>query len=338
LLVHTQAIQGISLIDDGQPIYCESCEYAKTTRKVIKKEREGKLAKAFSNEIHTDVWTSPLNSLGGRKYYITFTDDHSCYTITRLLKAKSEVFQAYKDFMAWALTQHSTKIKQLHSDRGSEYIGDKFNKYLNEQGTEHRATTHDTPQHNGVAELLNRRLGECIRAVLHQSGLPKNLWGEAINHITWLKNCTLTQAISNITPHEKLYGEKPNLARMPEWGQHVWVHTNTGSKLDTQAIEGHWVGYNKDSTHAHWIYMPNKNSIVVERDVRFVPTNITVHAGPGLTSGSTPPALIPPPPTLPPATPLAPATTRPMLFNTPLLDSEGEEEQGEGEDGWEDED
>jgi hypothetical protein len=37
-LVRTQAIQGISLIDDGQPIYCDSCEYAKTTRKPIKKE------------------------------------------------------------------------------------------------------------------------------------------------------------------------------------------------------------------------------------------------------------------------------------------------------------
>src|SRR6266702_238326 len=47
-LIRSQAIQGISLIDDGQPIYCESCKYTKATRKAIKKEREGVLASTFS--------------------------------------------------------------------------------------------------------------------------------------------------------------------------------------------------------------------------------------------------------------------------------------------------
>jgi len=47
-LIHSQAIQGISLIDDGQPIYCESCKYAKVTRKAIKKEHKGVIASTFS--------------------------------------------------------------------------------------------------------------------------------------------------------------------------------------------------------------------------------------------------------------------------------------------------
>ena len=337
VLVRSQAIQGISLIDDGQPLYCESCEYAKATRKVIEKERQGAQASAFGIEIHTDLWTSPSPSLGGRKYYITFTDDYSRYTVTRLLKAKSEALQAYKDFAAWALTQHGAKIKQLHSDRGGEYMGEEFAQFLGTQGTERRATNHDTPQHNGVAESLNRRIGERIRAVLHHSGLPKSLWAEAVNHITWLKNRTSTRAIGNITPLEKLYGEKPDLARVPEWGQRVWVHTDSGSKLDARAIEGHWVGYDKDSTHAHRIYIPSKSSIAVERNVRFAPTNVTVHTGPAPTPTPAPPALPPSAPTLPPATPPAQAPAKPTPFNTPLPDSEDEEDGGEEVEGWEDE-
>ena len=217
-------------------------------------------------------------------------------------------------------------------------MGDDFTKYLNQQGTKQCATTHDTPQHNGVAKSLNRRLAERIRAVLHHSGLPKSLWGEAVYHATWLKNRTSTWAIGNITPHERLYREKPNLGRIPEWGQRIWVHMNTGSKLDARAIKGRWVGYDKDSTHAHQIYFPDKNSVGVERDVRFTPTNVTVHAGPVPTSAP-PPHAPPPPPSLPPAMPPAPTTTRATPFNMPLPDSEGEEEQeeGEGEDGWEDE-
>ena len=103
-------------------LYCESCEFTKATRKAIKREREGKTADVFGEEIHTDLWgLLELQTLGGRHYYITFTDDYSCFTVTRLLKAKSEALQAYKDFVAWVQTQHGAKIKHLHSDRGSEY-------------------------------------------------------------------------------------------------------------------------------------------------------------------------------------------------------------------------
>jgi hypothetical protein len=162
-LVRSNAIQGISLIDNNQPFHCESCEYAKTTRKAIKRERKGAQASTFGEEIHSDLWgPSPLQMLGGRKYYITFTDNHSCFTRIQLLRSKDEALQAYKDFVAWAQTQHGAKIKRLHSDRGGEYPGDNFTRFLKTQGTERRLTTHDTPQHNRVAESLNWRLLERI--------------------------------------------------------------------------------------------------------------------------------------------------------------------------------
>jgi transposase InsO family protein len=73
---------------------------------------------------------------------------------------KDEAFSAYMDFAAWAKTQHSVQIKQLHSDRGGEYTSSAFTEFLCNQGTECRLTTHDTPQHNGVAESLNWRILE----------------------------------------------------------------------------------------------------------------------------------------------------------------------------------
>ena len=332
-LIRSQAIQGVSLIDDGQPLYCDSCEFAKATRKPIKKERQTALASAFGEEIHTDVWGPlELQTLGGRKYYLTFTDDYSCYTVTRLLKSKDEVLQAYKDFAAWALTQHGVKIKRLRSDRGGEFTGKDFDQFLNKQGTERRLTTHDTPQHNGVAESLNRRLLERVRAIRHHSGLPKHLWGEAVNHATWLKNHTSTQTLGNVTPYERLYGEKPNLASVPEWGQRVWVHNDAGSKLDARAIEGHWVGYDKDNTHAHRIYIASKNSIAVERNVRFAPTDVTVHTGPTPVNSShtSPPAL---PPAHPPVQTTMESGPPPLVRDDEdeRDEEEDEEEQGRGE-------
>jgi transposase InsO family protein len=88
--------------------------------------------------------------------------------------------------------QHRATICHLRSDHGGEYTGKAFTKYLQEQGTEWRLTTHDMPKHNGVAESLNRHLLEHVHAMLHQSGLPKMLWGEALHHAIWLKNHSST--------------------------------------------------------------------------------------------------------------------------------------------------
>ena len=304
-LVRTNAVTGLHLIDptSSSPLTCDSCDYAKATRKPIRKESATPLATSFGDEVHTDVWgPSSLQSLGGRKYYITFTDDHTRFTQLALLRTKDEALNAYKTFAAWASTQHGVKIKRLRSDRGGEYTGNEFTSFLNSQGTERRLTTHDTPQHNGVAESLNRRLLERVRAVLHHSQLPKNLWGEAIQFVVWLKNRTTTRALGKITPYEQLYKSKPDLGGVPEWGQRVWVHRDSGSKLDGRATEARWVGFDTNSTHAHRVYWPGKNSVSVERNIKFASAIATVifptTIPSSLVSPTLMPTTVPQPPTL----------------------------------------
>ena len=47
---------------------------------------------------------------------------------------------------------------------------------------------------------------------VHASKLPKNLWGEAINHVVWLKNRTPTCTLPDgKTPYKLLYNKKPDL-------------------------------------------------------------------------------------------------------------------------------
>jgi len=67
LLIFTNAITGVQLVDNpSAPFTCDSCDYAKLTRKPIRKERQAPLAKVFGDEVHTDVWgPAPVQSLGG---------------------------------------------------------------------------------------------------------------------------------------------------------------------------------------------------------------------------------------------------------------------------------
>jgi len=144
-----------------------------------------------------------------------------------------------KEFESWCKTQHGAKVKVLHSDRGGEYLGKEFTVYLKSAGTEHKLTMHDTPQHNGVAERLNHTLLEKVHAMLHESGLPRSLWGEAVRHAVWLKNHTPTKALDGATPLEVATGKIPDLSCVHPWGSRVWVRTEGGDKLGGRVVEGH---------------------------------------------------------------------------------------------------
>ena len=240
------------------------------TQRAVPKAREGERAKSFGDEIHSDVWGPlPIEALGGCHYLITFTDDSSRNTHLYLLRKKSDTFSAYKSFKAWAEVHHNAPIKVLHSDRGGEYLSEQFINHLAAAGTEQKLTVHDTPEENGIAERLNGVLLERVRALLHASGLPKSLWGEAARHVIWLKNRTSTKAIpSGKTPYELVTGKKPNLADLREWGCPVWVHDTSGSKLDGRAKEGRWVGFDEQSKGSR-VYWPEKRTVTVERSIVF---------------------------------------------------------------------
>ena len=113
--------------------------------------------------------------------------------------------------------------------------------------------------------------------MLHHAELPKSLWGEAALFAVWLKNRTSTKALGDITPFEKFNKFKPDLSGVPEWGQHVWVHSTNGTKLDARGVKVQWVGYDEESLHAHRVYWPTKHRVSVERNVRFTPVYEAIH-------------------------------------------------------------
>ena len=256
-------------ISSGKPVFCESCVYAKATRKPVPKEREGNRATEFGKEVHSDLWgPSPVTTLCGCRYYVSFTDDKTHLTYLHLLKHKSDTLNAYKDFEANCKTQHKANVKVLHSDRGGEYTGKEFVMHLKWNGTKQKLTVHDTPEHNGVAECLNCTILEKIRAMLHASGQPKFLWGEAVHHVVWLKNRTPTKALSGLTPFEVAYGRKPDLRGLREWGSQVWVRNVSKSKLGGHVNEGVWVGLDDNSKGAR-VFWPTKRTVMVERNIYF---------------------------------------------------------------------
>ena len=71
-----------------------------------------------------------------------------------------------------------------------------------------------------------------------------------------------------MTPIERATGRKPNLTKVLEFGAVVWVKVKNAGKLEPQAVEGHFVGYDEQSK-GYCIYFPRCRSVIVERNVYF---------------------------------------------------------------------
>ena len=271
------AIDRVELDGSSTLSSCKSCKYARMTQRPIKHTWVEPRVSAFGKEIHSNMWgKSPVMMPGHKEYYVSFKDDYSHWTHLKLLATKDETFKAYQDFEVWANTQHGTKIMRLQSDQGGEYLDGEFSKHLRRNGTIRLLTTHNTPEYNRVWEWLNWTLLECTHTLLHASKLPKNLWGEAINHVIWLKNRTMTKALPNgKTLFEMVYGRKPDLGILKEWGCWVWVHDKSGLKLDGRSWVRWWVGYDSESMGAHCIYWGH-GRVSVECDVKFSNDDIPI--------------------------------------------------------------
>src|ERR1700678_4421452 len=105
--------------------------------------------------------------------------------------------------------------------------------------------------------------------MLHDSQLPKFLWGEATKHAVYLKNRMWTRALVDTTPFEVLTKKKPDLANLHPWGCRVRVHDTSGSKLDGRSKIGRWMGFDEETGDGHRVYWAEKRSITIERSVKF---------------------------------------------------------------------
>ena len=116
---------------------CESCIQGKMHRKPFQALGEIKSTKRLQL-IHSDV-CGPMKteSLGGKKYFITFIDDYSRNVAVYFMKKKSEALEKFKIFEKLVCNEIDERIVALRSDNGGEYLSKEFKNFLEEKGIRH---------------------------------------------------------------------------------------------------------------------------------------------------------------------------------------------------------
>lgn len=85
---------------------------------------------------HTSVNSWP--SLSGLQYFTTFINDKTRYTEVAILKQKSEILVAWKEYKNQAEKQTAYLIKKVRSHNAKEYTSNEFTEYhLREEIVQH---------------------------------------------------------------------------------------------------------------------------------------------------------------------------------------------------------
>jgi transposase InsO family protein len=195
--------------------------------------------------VHSDLCGPLPQSHNGFKYWITFIDDCTGLRVAFTLKHKSESFEAFKTYKAWAENQLDAKIKALQDDKGGEYMSTAFIRFTDQCGIIRRHTTRNRPQQNGVAERANRTMADDITAMLNESGLPASFWNEALAAMIHVWNRLPTSFLPSSTPHEEWYKKKPDVSHLRVFGctAYVFIQKDQQKKLSSHAQKCIFVGY-----------------------------------------------------------------------------------------------
>jgi hypothetical protein len=152
--------------------------------------------------------------------------------------------------------------------------------YLTKEGIEHQQTTRYTPEQNGVAERMNRTLGESTRAMLHTAKLPYKLWPEAWETARYLYSKSPIKALAlHAVPEAKFKrfdkDKKPSVAHLRIFGCAAFTHVpkQLRSKLEPRSQKLIFVAYSSKSK-PYTLWNPETDEITISRDVILDESNL----------------------------------------------------------------
>lgn len=100
------------------------------------------------------------------------------------------------------------------------------------------------PQQNGIAERKNRTLKEMMNAMLISSGLPDQMWGEAVLSACYILNKVPHKRIP-ATPYELWKGHSHNLNYLRVWGclTKVGLPSFKKNNIGPKTVDAVFIGY-----------------------------------------------------------------------------------------------
>ncbi|GKB70716.1 ribonuclease H-like domain-containing protein [Tanacetum coccineum] len=139
----------ISYNKDKPPVLCHACQLGKHVR--LPFVSSSTVISSCFDIIHSDVWTSPIPSLSGFKYYVLFLDHYSQFVWVTLVN-KSDVMSKFVLFRNYVRTQFKCESKSFQCDHAGEFDNRRLHTLFARNGIQFRFSCPQTSQQNGKSE------------------------------------------------------------------------------------------------------------------------------------------------------------------------------------------
>ena len=112
-----------------------------------------------------------IESYTGENFFILFVDDYSRMMTVMYLREKSESFEKFKWYLARVEKEIGKRLKCLRSDRGGEFISNKFNNFCIKRGIKRQVSAPGTPEQNRIVERRNRFIMDFARLLMIEKNI-----------------------------------------------------------------------------------------------------------------------------------------------------------------------
>uniref|UniRef100_A0ACD5Y5G8 Uncharacterized protein n=1 Tax=Avena sativa TaxID=4498 RepID=A0ACD5Y5G8_AVESA len=198
--------------------------------------------------VHCDIWTSPVLSNSGYKYYLVILDDYSHFVWTFPLRHKSDALSHISSFQKFVTTHFNLTILTLQTDNGREFDNHSTRQFFSSHGIPLRMSCPYTSPQNGRAERILRTLNDTVRTLLTHASMPLAFWAEALATSTFLVNRRPCRPRSHHTPFYLLYGVHTDYSQLRVFGCLCFPNTAATAphKLAPRSAACVFLGYSPD--------------------------------------------------------------------------------------------
>ncbi|MCO5611032.1 hypothetical protein L7F22_065281 [Adiantum nelumboides] len=210
----------------------------------------------------------PQLSLGEKRYFVSFINDATRKVWVYPLRAKSDVLDTFKKFLAFVENQTGKKLRSLCSDNGGEYVSKAFIAFCAAKGIKRELIAPFNPSQNGVAERLNRtikrKFGVCCHMLHYLMVFGQKLCKQLFTR-------SPSKALGGKVPEEVWSGKPPSYAHLRVFGCKAYVHIRSElcTKLEPKSSKCIFLGYGEDGEMGYRLWDPALRKIIRSNDVIF---------------------------------------------------------------------
>jgi hypothetical protein len=258
---------------------CHACQLGHNTRMPF--HSSSSHTDRPSELIHCDLWTLPILSISGYKYYLVVLDDFTHYLWTFPLRLKYDTFTTLSNFFSYVSTQFGSTIKTIQCDNKREFDNSCTRSFLLTHGVLLRMSCPYTSLQNGKAKHIIYSINSVMCSLLFQASLLAAYWVKSLHTVTFLLNRLPTKTIRASCLYFALFGTTLTYEHLRVFGCACYPNMSATGPHNLAPLSACYVflGYSDHHKGYHYLDL-STNRLMISRHVVFDEAVFPIAASP----------------------------------------------------------